>query len=120
MAATEGNLEEARGMYGQAYTYDPACTAAMYNVGLLSKHMGDMDSALDAFEKSMLAAPDAVDIMLQACSLGFRLASTCYANDLSLVWGNGLCEKCFHMHAACLQLQQGLRDVLQEHRLHGA
>lgn len=57
VVAKAGNLMEARSHFMDAVSLEADCAEAIYNLGLVSKAVGNLDDALTAFKRmnSMLA-----------------------------------------------------------------
>ena len=51
VAAQAGDLAEARALFMEAIASEADCVEAIYNLGLVSKALGNLEDALTAFKK---------------------------------------------------------------------
>ena len=64
IALSTGELDEAEERFRAALAIDPESTAALQSLGNLHRRRGDIDRALEAYERALLSAPDDVRLRL--------------------------------------------------------
>merc|ERR1719482_2244765 len=64
-----GDLEHARAMYQEAMGAEAECLEAIYNLGVVSKRMGEHVSALGLFEKLHAIIPNSIEVVWQIADL---------------------------------------------------
>ena len=64
-----GEIEHARQMYQEAMGAEADCLEAIYNLGVVSKRVGEHASALGLFEKLHAIIPNSVEVMWQIADL---------------------------------------------------
>lgn len=67
VAAKAGNLMEARSHFMDAVSLEADCAEAIYNLGLVSKAVGNLDDALTAFKRMNNMLTDDTATMFQVC-----------------------------------------------------
>ena len=89
VAAQGGDLTEARALFMEAIASEADCVEAIYNLGLLSRNLGNLEDALTAFKKLNSILTDDAAAMFQVigqCALNQR--STLFRPNLCLLWSN--------------------------------
>jgi len=64
-----GELEHARSMYQESMGAEADCTEAIYNLGVVSKRLGDHARALGLFEKLHAILPSSIEVVWQIADL---------------------------------------------------
>merc|ERR1719230_1630791 len=64
-----GELEHARSMYQESMGAEADCIEAIYNLGVVSKRLGDHAPALALFEKLHAIVPNSIEVMWQIADL---------------------------------------------------
>merc|ERR1719482_1688030 len=64
-----GELEHARAMYQEAMGAEADCTEAIYNLGVVTKRLGDHARALGLFEKLHAILPSSIEVVWQIADL---------------------------------------------------
>ena len=64
-----GELEHARSMYQESMGAEADCIEAMYNLGVVSKRLGDHARALGLFEKLHAIIPNSIEVIWQMADL---------------------------------------------------
>lgn len=64
-AAEAGDLAEARALFMEAAAFEADCVEAIYNLGLVSKALGNFEDALTAFKKLNSILTDDAAAMFQ-------------------------------------------------------
>lgn len=82
----KGELERAKELYLEAIGVEADCVEAIYNLGLVNKHLGILSESLQAFEKLHTIIPNSPEVIYQIANLhdmlgNFRSA-TKYLNYL--------------------------------------
>ena len=65
VAAAAQDWEGARALFSEALQNEADCVEALYNLGLVHRHMGDLSSALAAFQKLAALVPENTEVMWQ-------------------------------------------------------
>lgn len=69
VAAQAGDLTEARALFMEAIASEADCVEAIYNLGLVSKSLGNLEDALTAFKKLNSILTDDAAAMFQVVEL---------------------------------------------------
>ena len=64
-----GELEHARSMYQESMGAEADCTEAIYNLGVVTKRLGDHARALGLFEKLHAILPSSIEVVWQIADL---------------------------------------------------
>ena len=65
IAAKAGDLAQAKSLFMDAVSLEADCAEAIYNLGLVSKALGNLDDALAAFKKMNSMLTDDTAAMFQ-------------------------------------------------------
>lgn len=65
----KGELERAKELYLEAIGVEADCVEAIYNLGLVNKHLGILSESLQAFEKLHTIIPDSPEVIYQIANL---------------------------------------------------